>query len=266
MLILEDLLRARTLLSEMVRRELRARVSGTVLGRVWLAGRPALFALAYFLVFGFVFEPKLPVRDGEGGKLVFAFFLLSGLVPWMAFAEAVAGGASSIAGNADLLRKSALPPLVFPIQAVTVTTFVYFVPIVLLAAACIASGAAGWGALPLVVLWFALQSLMVAALAIVFGLMVAAFRDVEQIVGMLVGIGLFFAPIFYAVDHAPSMLRGVLWVNPFTPLANGYHDILVRGGLPGAEDALVAGAWLLGATALASVLYARGRDQVPDWL
>ncbi len=265
--VIGEVVRARGLLAEMVRRELRARVSGTAMGRFWLVGRPALFALAYFLIFGFVFEPKLPLVEGrEHGKLAFAFFLLSGLLPWMAFAEALVGGAASVAGNGDLLRKTALPPALFPLQAVLVTGIIYAVPMLALVAVALVSGLGSWQAALLVPLWFAVQCLLMLWLGVALGMMVAAFRDVEQFVGLSVGVGLFFAPIFYAVEHAPAMLKSLIWINPYTPFANGYHALILRGDWPAAHDLLVAFAWLVGAALLAGVLYRRGRDQVVDWL
>jgi lipopolysaccharide transport system permease protein len=105
-----------------------------------------------------------------------------------------------------------------------------------------------------------------SALALALALMVAAFRDVEQLVGMFVGLGLFFAPIFYAVDHAPAMLKGLLWLNPYTPFANGYHEILLAGAVPVAQDWGAAFAWLGAAGLAALLLYRRGRDQVTDWM
>lgn len=259
--------RARALLAEMVRRDLRTRVSGAAMGRFWLIGRPVLFALAYFLIFGFVFEPKLPAGVGrEDGKLAFAFFLLAGLVPWMAFAEALVTGAASMAGNGDLLRKTALPPILFPLQAVSVTALIYSVPLAMLLVAAMAHGLGSWKSLFLVPVWFAVQCVVMLFFAVALGLMVAAFRDVEQLVGLTVGVGLFFAPIFYAAEHAPVMLKSLIWANPYTPFANGYHALILRGEWPAILDAMLSAAWLAGSAAVAGVLYHRGRDQVVDWL
>lgn len=265
-LIPGELWSGRNLLVEMILRELKTRVSGTAMGRLWLFGRPALYATAYFLIFAYVFEPKLPVAGEEHGKLTFAFFLLSGLMPWMAFAESIVMGASSVVGNGDLIRKTALPPVLFPVLNVAVTTFIYALPIWLLAFLALMFDFGSPQGFLLVPFWILLQAAVTVAIAVALSMLVAAFRDIEQGVGVAVGVGLFFAPIFYAVEAAPVMLKTVVWFNPFTPFANGYHSLIVTGDLPRFVDVNVAFAWLLGLSLCAAVLYARGRDQVVDWL
>jgi lipopolysaccharide transport system permease protein len=226
-----------------------------------------LFALAYFLIFGFVFEPKLPAGVGRAdGKLAFAFFLLAGLLPWMAFAEAIVAGAASVAGNADLLRKTALPPILFPLQAVSVTAVIYSVPIAILMLVAMINGLGSWKSMLFIPVWFGMQCVVMLLIAVALGMMVAAFRDVEQLVGLAVGVGLFFAPIFYAAEYAPVMLKSLIWTNPYTPFANGFHALILRGELPVLRDVGAVVAWLAGSAAVAGSLYRRGRDQVVDWL
>lgn len=78
----DEIWRVGTLLGEMVRRDRRARVSGAAMGRFWLIWCRMLFALAYFMIFVFISEPKLPALDGrEPDKIAFLFFLLAGLLP-----------------------------------------------------------------------------------------------------------------------------------------------------------------------------------------
>ena len=43
---------------------------------------------------------------------------------------------------------------------------------------------------------------------------------------------LFTAPILYPLSQVPSAWHPVVWMNPFTPFAEGFHAILLHGAMP----------------------------------
>src|SRR5688500_6063095 len=90
--------RQRALLWPTTRADLRTRVAGSALGPGWLVLVPALLLTAYSSVFVFVFR----VRLGELQTPEYVLLILSGLVPFLSFAEALASGTPSVSGNATL--------------------------------------------------------------------------------------------------------------------------------------------------------------------
>lgn len=75
--------------------------------------------LIYIFVFSVVFKIRLkPIETGTDN---FVLFLLSGLLPWIAFAEAVGSSASMFLGKAGLITKVAFPLEVVPVAGVVVT-------------------------------------------------------------------------------------------------------------------------------------------------
>jgi lipopolysaccharide transport system permease protein len=93
---------------------------------VWLP--PLLTIASYFLVFDVVFGMRL----GQGAPTSrVGTYLIVGMLPWMAFADAVQRGMSSLLDAGSLLHKNPLPPVLFPARAV-LASGVVFAPLLLL--------------------------------------------------------------------------------------------------------------------------------------
>lgn len=248
---------------DLTRRDLRERYIGSAGGWVWLLARPVLTALAYLFVFDYVFQVRPALGEGSAP---FGLYLLSGLIPFMLLVESVNRGAVSLPEAAHLLKKTVLPPELFPARAILSGAVIYF-PVLLafLLLMTFARGQAGW-ALLVLPLWFGMQLLTSYYLALVLSLLTAAMRDVEQAVGLLSGVLVFFTPVFFTLTQVPPGFREWLWLNPATPLVTGYHALLLEGRAPDGMVVAMAGFWLLLFMLAARVLLRRCRDQVVDWL
>src|SRR3954454_353047 len=103
----------------MVRRELRQKYTGSSLGVLWYLINPLILMGAYALVFKVLLKvasvPDYPV------------FMISGLVVWVFFSQALLSSAPSLVVNAPLIRKACVPRETFPaaVAAVHAVTFVF---------------------------------------------------------------------------------------------------------------------------------------------
>jgi lipopolysaccharide transport system permease protein len=259
---LGDIWRARALLAMMTRRELAARHAGSVLGLFWLYAQPLLTIAAYYLVFDVVFQMRL----GEGAPTrAVGAYLIVGMVPWIAFSESVNRGMSSLLEAGPLLQKNPLPPALFPARSLATAALVYLplTAALVVVYAPLHRFSASLLALPLLLaLTLAVWFLIAYSLAI----LAAAIRDVTQVVGFLLGIGVFVSPVLFPPAMFPSALAWVLWLNPITPPVLGLQAILLAGAVPGWEVWLGLGAWILALALVLDRLVARSREQLVDWL
>src|SRR5262249_13671457 len=106
---LSELLQYRQLVGMLIVRELKVRYKRSVLGMLWTMLNPLLLMAVYTVVVATVM--RSPLRNC-------AFFLLSGLLPWLCFSTAVLQGLASILTNQELIRKVRLPQAVFPLSVV----------------------------------------------------------------------------------------------------------------------------------------------------
>lgn len=257
-----SLLRQRHLLTGMAWRELRARHAGSAMGMGWFIAHPLLILLAYAFLFDIVFQ----IRMGETVAVrSFAAYLVIGLLPWLAFADALGRGSAALVEAGSLLQKSALPPEVFPARSVLSSGMGYAPFMLLLPAGYALFHAPHWTQW-LVPWWFLTQLAMTLYLAMLLAVLAAALRDVVQVVAFALSIGLFLSPILYPIAMVPESFRFLLWINPMTPWVLGYHDLILAGVLPSGGTLLAAGAWLLLLGTTAERILRRSREQVADWV
>lgn len=240
------------LLRVFVIRDLREQYAGTLLGGVWAVLQPLLLVAIYWWVFGLVWALKIPALGARTGELPFIVFLLSGLLPWLAFQDAINKSATAVLARADVLRHGNFPVAVFPIARCVAAHLVFLGLVV--GFALLGRGAMLFAAPGLAV---GLLLLYVAQLAVAcgLGLLVAALavyiRDLPHLLVMLL-MGVFFtAPVLYPLAQIPAAMRSWVWLNPFTPFALGYHALLLEGRFPAAPVwtyvlILAAAAWAVG--------------------
>ena len=258
----QALWRARALAWVLTRRELAQRHQGTALGIAWPYLQPLLTVAAYYLVFDVVFNMRL--GDGAPTRAVGAF-LVVGALPWMAFCDAVQRGMTSLIDAGSLLHKNPLPPVLFTTRAVLASSLIYGPLLLLVALAYIPAHGLRPAVLALVPL-LALQLLLCLLLAYVLAVLAAALRDVAQLVGFLLSVGIYLSPILFPLTLFPEKWRWVLWFNPMTALVQGYQQVLLAGSWPPASVWWVSLAWLALLALLLNLLVARSRDQLVDWL
>lgn len=253
---------ARALVWVLTRREVAARHAGTAVGVLWPYLQPLLTVAAYYLVFDVVFNMRL----GENAPTrAVGAFLVVGALPWMAFCDAVQRGMNSLIDAGGLLHKNPLPPVLFVTRAVLASAVIYGPLILLVALAYIPAHGLRPAVLALVPL-LALQLLLCLVLAYVLAILAAALRDVAQLVGFLLSVGIYLSPILFPLSLFPERWRWVLWLNPMTGLVQGYQQVLLQGAWPPASVWWVSLAWLLLLVLALNALVARSRDQLVDWL
>ena len=259
---LRALWRGRGLAWVLTRREVAARHMGTALGIVWPYLQPLLTVAAYYLVFDVVFRMRL----GEGAPTrAVGAFLVVGALPWMAFCDAVSRGMNSLIDAGALLHKNPLPPVLFVARAVLASALIYGPLMLLVALAYVPAhrlqpALLAWPALAV------LQLLLCLVLAHVLAILAAALRDVVQMVGFLLSVGIYLSPILFPMSLFPERWRWVLWLNPMTALVQGYQQVLLQGAWPAPAVWWVTLAWLAVLALALNVLVARSRDQLVDWL
>ena len=259
---LAQLWRLRALLRVLTLREVRARYQGSAAGVAWAYVQPLLTVAAYYLVFDIVFGMRLGDKAPTGRV---GTYLIVGSLPWMAFCDAVGRGTSSLLDAGGLLQKNALPPALFPVRTVAASAVVYG-PLLLLLVLAYAPLHRFAPAVMAVAPLLALMLLLAVLLAWLLAILAAALRDVVQVVGFALAIGIFLSPVLFPITLFPAAWRWVLWANPMTPLVLGLQSILLQGAWPATAVWLALAAWIALLAGALSLLVARSREQLVDWL
>ena len=246
---IKELYAYREMIVGLVRRDLRGRYKGSVLGFLWTFVNPLLQLVVYTMVFSVIMK---------NGIEKYYIYLFVGLVPWIFFSTSVTGGANSILSSKDMVKKIYFPREVLPISVVT-SGFInmLFCFIVIFAALFIS----GIGINP--VAWLCLPISMIVEYFLALGVAMLAsavtvyFRDLEHILGIVTMIWMYLTPIFYSIDMIPQRLRFVYHINPMSSVISCYRDVLYAGRVPDLGSLLEA--VVLGALFLVIGMAAFGR-------
>src|SRR6185369_8127715 len=106
----------RSLIRVMVRRDVLGRYRGSFGGSFWTVMNPLLLMLTYFYVFGFILKTSFP---GDRSREGFALYYLAGMLPWLAFSEAVGRSPSVMLEHRNFVKK-----LVFAVETLPVNLVV----------------------------------------------------------------------------------------------------------------------------------------------
>ncbi len=253
------------LLRELTLRELSARYRGSVLGAAWAVGTPLLMLAVYALVFGEILSVRWPqATHSSSGE--FAVVMFAGLLVFNFFAECVSRAPALITGNVNYVKKVVFPVELLPVAAVLAAIVQMLLSVaILLVFEILLIGRVPPTVLllPVVILPVCLFCLGAAWLLASLGVYL---RDVQQLVGVLLGGLIFLTPIFYPAEMIPAKWRIFLDLNPLTIPVNHVRDVLVFGRIPAIAEwsvALVAGALV---AVVGYAWFARTRSGMADVL
>ncbi len=270
-----NLVRHRALWLAGARRELSARLSGTVLGKLWPVLQPlALFAV-YYTLFARVFGMGFP-SQADGSDAATGVYLFLGVVTWSAFAESLTRGTLAFTERGELLKRAAFPAEVLPLQTIIAQQILMLVG---LAAFVAVSSLAGIWPLPgaaviCVPLIFVLQALFTLGLCLVFATLHALLRDTQHFVGVLATLWMFATPIFWIPSAAvlPGVEPFLPWLqwNPMHAFVSCWRQALMSQAPSEAfsagllESMLHATVWAAVSLCSGSFLFACGARRLPD--
>src|SRR5689334_8450537 len=217
------------LIISLTKRELAARYRGSILGIVWALLTPVVMIAIFTIIFAGIFKAKFGANSSQWD---YALFLFCGLLPWKAFQESLQLSAGTIVAHANLVKR-----VIFPLEALPVSLSLaaainqLFGTIVLVVAIAILRREfhATIVFLPLILIPQLIATFGLAWLVASLGVFI---RDIVQGIALVLMAWMYLTPIIYPESLVPAPYRGIINVNPFTPLVRNYRRVLIEGSLP----------------------------------
>ena len=256
-----DLFRYRELFGSLFHRELRVRFRGSVLGLGWYVAYPLILMGVYTVVFSVLWR-AVDVR-------YYPLFLLTGLVPWVFFSNALQSASRSLLTNAALVKRVRFPRQLLPLSVMAthlvalLVMFAVLVPLNLVLQP--ETRTTFWLIFPLGILLIAVTS----GLAIIVACLNVFFRDVEHLVSALLLPWFFLTPILYTFEALPgavqrheTMIDIIHYGNFMVPMVEAIRDPLFFGRLPTAADAVYVVVSALVSLTLGALVFRRLDDHL----
>lgn len=230
---LKELYNYRQMIFSLVRKDLRGRYKGSVLGFLWTFINPLFQLIVYTIAFSFILPS--PIEK-------YYLHLFVALIPWIFFSSSIQGGANSILAAKDMVSKIYFPREVIPISYVTSCFVNMLLTFIIIFIVVIFSGVginpAAIACLPLIML---VEYIMALGLALFFSAVTVFFRDMEHILSIITMAWIYLTPVLYPIDMiSDSKIQKLFYVNPMTSVIVAYRDILYYAKVPDFSTLLIA--------------------------
>ena len=221
----KELYANRKLIAKLSFNDFKTKYAGSFLGIVWAFIQPLITIFVYWFAF------QLGLRSPDVGNFPFALWFMSGLIPWFYFAESWGGGTNSLVDYSYLVKKVVFKISILPMVKVISALFVhaFFVAFLLIMYAL-------YGYYPnlyyLQIIYVSgSMFIMVLALSYITASLVVFFRDLGQIVNIILQVGVWMTPILWNIDtmqNVPKAVTIILKLNPMYYIVMGYRDTLIN--------------------------------------
>lgn len=200
------------LLVGLVRKDLKVKYQGSVLGFLWSLANPLLLLVVYTFVFQVVLKSGIPQ---------FGFYLLSGLLVWNMFAGAVGTSTAAVVGNSGLVKKVRFPLSVLPLSQVgfALVHFVLQLFVLLVVMAVTGNTEFAGPHLLLAVPAIAVALLFTVAVSFLVAGLNVRYRDTQHVVEVVLMAGFWINPIVYSVSLVKTELGDLYWAYFLNPMA-----------------------------------------------
>jgi lipopolysaccharide transport system permease protein len=225
----------------LARRTLMVRYRQTFVGAAWAVLEPLLLMLTFTVFFG------LLGRTSSDG-IPYPVFFLSGLVVWQVIGKVVGDGSNSVVAGAGLVNRVYFPRAYFPIAATLSILADLAVDVIVLGVIMAVEGVVPGREIvfaPLAVL-IGLGSGL--GLAFLLSAVNVVYRDVSQMLPILIRLWFFSSPIMYSVSLIPPEFQPIYYLNPAAVAIAGFRWALTGTTPPPPE------AWVIGSVVSATLL------------
>ena len=240
------------LLRCLIGRDIKIKYQRSVLGLAWSMLNPMVLLGCYWFVFGWVLD------IGGSGDADYLYYLIAGIIPWVAISQSVTAGTSSLVANISVYQNIRCNLYIFPLASVAseLSLLVAMIPAMVI---CFRLGGVD---IPLV------QSIVLATLCLLVTVVVLGgwliflsvinvfVRDIQYIVGTGLTLVFFSHPIVYRVDLAPPIYAEVIQWSPIFNIITAWRSAFGVDTFQ-AENIMILLVWCLIGWLCAAVSLAR---------
>lgn len=222
-LLMTELNNNRILIWNLAKNDFKTKYAGSYLGIVWAFVNPVITILIYWFVFSYGLKAGSPI---EG--VPFILWFMCGLIPWFLFQDALLNATNCLVEYSYLVKKVVFKISVLPIIKILSAIFIHFVFIVfLLVVAMIYGITPNMMTLQLVYYSFC-TFFLVLGISYATSAVVLFFKDLSQIISILLQIGMWMTPIMWSYTIIPGKHQWIAKLNPMFYIVEGYRDTLLN--------------------------------------
>lgn len=215
--------RYRFLLKQLVNRDFQTKYKRSMLGVAWSFLNPLLSMTVQYIVFSTLFRndtPNYPV------------YLLTGIVFFNFFNEAVANGMTAITGNASLIKKVYMPKYIYPVSKILSSLINFSFALIPLFLVMLITGTPFRASLLLLIFDILCLLGFVMGVGLLLSTFMTFFQDTKFLWNVLSMMWMYATPIFYTESIIPQKLLFFYHMNPMYQYITFARVAIIGGTSP----------------------------------
>lgn len=258
--VIDDIWKDRQLLFSLSLKDFQRKFTGTYFGIFWAIAQPLLTIIVYWVAFEYGF------KSGPIDGVPYVVWFMCGIVPWLFVMEAFSSASNSFIEYSYLIKKVKFNTNILPLVKILSAFCVHalFCVIVFIVALF-------FGIMPTIyliqLLYYMFANIVILfALSLITASIVVFFRDLNQIISVILLMGMWGTPIAWSLDTFDIGVQNRLKLNPFLYVIEGYRDAILGREWFWEKPALSVYFWglVLVLLMIGGVLYTKLRPHFAD--
>lgn len=219
--LVRDIYNDRRLLIDLSTKDVQRKFSGTYFGLIWGFLQPLMNILVYWVVFQYAF------KSADVEEVPFILWFMSGMICWLFISESFSTASNSMLEYNYLIQKVKFNIDILPLVKIMSSLYIHLFFLTIVLFICAFFGY--WPTIKIIQLIY----YMFATIMLVFGLslltssVMVFFRDLNQIISIILMIGMWSTPICWNIGNFDISIQKILKLNPFYYLVEGYRDAIL---------------------------------------
>lgn len=211
------------LIRQLVQRDFKTKYKRSALGMAWSFLNPLLTMAVQYVVFSTLFQSDIPN---------YPVYLLSGIVFFNFFSEAVSMGMTSITGNASLIKKVYMPKYIYPISRILSSLVNFVLAIIPLLLVMVITRTAFTPALLLLIFDMLCLLGFVTGMSLLLTTSMTFFQDTQFLWGVISMMWMYLTPLFYPESIIPAQFLTFYHMNPMYQYITFARICIINGVSP----------------------------------
>jgi lipopolysaccharide transport system permease protein len=240
---------------EGISQDVEQRYLGSVIGIGWTALFPVLQLGIYATLYTIIFK----IRPAGLTEMGYVLLVFSGLVPLMAFNDALTAAIGSLSANKNLLLNTVFPAELIPLRSALAAHVPNLFGLAIAMLLGFGLGRTSWQAILLVPLFWVLLLMFAIGLGWILSLVSLVARDIQHGIGLVIMLLFTLSPFAYTPEMVPATLKPLIYLNPLSYFVLTFQQLICYGTWPAPGAAIGAIVLAIGSFLTGFVIFQRSK-------
>lgn len=243
---INDFLKYRFLLYNLISREIKVKYRRSILGVLWSVLNPLFTMLVISLVFSQIF--RFEIKN-------FNIYFLTGSVIFSFMSEATTSSLSSILGASALIKKVYIPKYIFPLQKTTFSLVNLGFSLIAVLIVFLFSGikvSASVLLFPIPIIYCYIFSL---GISLALSALTVKFRDIQHLYSVITTMWMYLTPVIYPASSLKGPLLKIMELNPMYYYVTYFREVVMYGTVPDLKFNLICTGFALTSLIIGTLIF-----------